>query len=354
MDPIVLMQSKWGATFNIPWYLFLGGMSGGILIIAALLEIAAGDKPKFHALSGLSALLNLPLMIIGGLALTFHLGKPERGFFFPLYMTNYKSWLVLGGWVIGIFVLLSVAVAAAWYFDIKRKWRMVLALVSLPVGVVMCLYTGLLLSDVRFVPLWSGQFLPVLFLLSGLSTGLAVCAINAYVVNYLPIFPLHVRDRIRSANIQTTAPALAVWDIVVVALELVWLFLFVNTLQRGGIGHGSRQAAAMLTEGVLATWFWMGVIVLGMVLPLALSLLEPILKKIYNRDTGWAVGWPLFAKLHLVLLGGIILRYVIVWGGDMSQPLNFPPQMNQVPKISFQQQGSPQALTQALRQIQRR
>lgn len=354
MDPIILMQSKWGASFNIPWYLFLGGTSGGILIIAALLEIVAGDKAKFHALSGLSALLNLPLMIIGGLALTFHLGKPERGLLFPLYMTNYDSWLVLGGWVIGIFVLLSVAVAAAWYFDIQRKWRMLLAVISLPTGVMMCLYTGLLLSDVKFVPLWSEQFLPILFLLSGLSTGLAVCAINAYVVNYLPIFPLHVRERVRSANIQTTAPMLAGWDIAIVVIELIWLYLFVSTLQKGGGGRGSQYAAAMLTEGALSTWFWLGVIALGLVLPLALSVLEPILKKILNRDTGWAVGWPIFAKLHFVLLGGLLLRYVILWGGDMSQPLNFPPPMNPLPKISFQQQGSPQALTQALRQIHRR
>jgi hypothetical protein len=63
------------------------------------------------------------------------------------------------------------------------------------------------------------------------------------------------------------------------------------------------------------------------------------------------VGWPLFCKLHLVLLGGIVLRYVIVWGGDLKQPLIFPPQQAQIPSVSAQ--GSAEALGQALRAINR-
>ncbi|MFP6869593.1 MAG: NrfD/PsrC family molybdoenzyme membrane anchor subunit [Nitrospinota bacterium] len=350
MDPIVLMQSKWGETFNIPWYLFLGGMSGGILIVAAMTEIIAGDKPKYHALSGLSSLLVLPFMVIGGLALTFHLARPMRGFFFPIYMTNYSSWLTIGGWVIGVFVPVSLAIAAAWFFDIERKWRVALAIIGAPVGIFMCLYTGYLLSAAQFVPMWMEKFLPILFLLSGLSTGLAVCAINAYVVQYLPIFPQSARDRIKSANVEETAHILGLWDIGVLVLEIIWLSLFIIALGKGGVGH--RWVVKVLLEGNLAPWFWWGVVVVGLALPLALGLLEPILKKIYKLESGWLVNGPFFAKLHLVLIGGLILRYVIVWGGDVSQPLIYPPQMSEIPKV--RSQGSSYALSQALRKIHRR
>ncbi|MBI3126421.1 MAG: polysulfide reductase NrfD [Candidatus Tectomicrobia bacterium] len=349
MEPIVLMQTKWGATFNIPWYLFLGGMSGGILIIAACAELFGGRNPRFQALAGLSALLNLPFMVIGGLALTFHLGKPERGFFFPIFMTNYHSWLVIGGWIIGIFVPASIAMAMAWYYEVRRSLRMILAIVSLPLGVAMCFYTGILLSEAQFVPLWAWQFLPVLFLLSGLSTGLAACAINAYVVKFLP-FPARARDRIQRAGLEETAPLLGLIDVAVLLLELLWLFLFIAALNNGAPGH--RLAAYMLTKGELSHWFWVGVVTIGLVLPLALSLLESLLKKLLRREEGWAVGWPLFCKLHLVLLGGIILRYVIVWGGDIKQPLIFPSQQAQVPMVSGQ--GSPESLGEALRMINRR
>ena len=38
---------------------------------------------------------------------------------------------------------------------------------------MLAIYTGLLLSHAGFVPLWSKKFLPILFLNSGLTTGLA-------------------------------------------------------------------------------------------------------------------------------------------------------------------------------------
>jgi hypothetical protein len=41
--------------------------------------------------------------------------------------------------------------------------------------------------------------------------------------------------------------------------------------------------------------------------------------------------WILYAKFALVLVGGLMLRYTIVWGGDLKSPLIFPPSMWQVP-----------------------
>ena len=349
MDPIVLITNKWGATFHIPWYLFLGGMSGGILIVAAITELVAGHKPRYHALSGLSALLVLPFMVIGGAVLTLHLGKPERGVFFPLFMTNTGSWMAMGGWIIGVFVPVSVALAAAWYFEAARIWRLILAVVSVPLGILMCLYTGFLLSATQFIPLWSKQFLPTLFLLSGLSAGLAVCAINVYVVKILP-FPPKARERIQGVGLEKAAPILGGFVLLAILVEYFWMSRFLDALSAGSVGE--RVAAAALREGSLRPWFLWGVEVVGVLLPVVLSILEPIMKKIYKRDEGWLVGWPLFAKLHLVLLGGLLLRHVIVWGGEIKQPLIFPPQKAQIPKVSAQ--GSPQALGQALQIINRR
>lgn len=117
MEPIVLWQHKWGLSFNIPWYLFLGGLAGGTLTIAALADILAGARERGRDLSRMAAYVTVPAILIGGLSLTFHLGKPERGFAFPLFSTNYQSWLTIGGWIIGAFAPLSLAYAAAWYFN---------------------------------------------------------------------------------------------------------------------------------------------------------------------------------------------------------------------------------------------
>ena len=153
-----------------------------------------------------------------------------------------------------------------------------------------------------------------------------------------------MRGRIQEAGLEETAPILGKWDTGVLLLEMIWLALFLMALSKGGAGH--RIAVQALTEGDLSQWFWMGVVIIGLVIPLFLGVLEPVLK-----EAGQVV-WPLFTKLHLVLIGGLILRYVIVWGGDIKQPLNYPPQMWGSPKVSAP--NSPHVLSQALRQIHRR
>lgn len=58
-----------------------------------------------------------------------------------------------------------------------------------------------------------------------------------------------------------------------------------------------------------------------------------------NQDSGLglacpgAVGHTLYAKFVLILVGGLVLRYVIVWGGDMKAPLAFPPSVWPVPGV---------------------
>ncbi len=76
MEPIVLWQQKWGLTLHIPWYLFLGGLAGGTMTIAALADLLAGTRDRYRYLARVSAYLTPPVIIVGGLFLTFHLGKP--------------------------------------------------------------------------------------------------------------------------------------------------------------------------------------------------------------------------------------------------------------------------------------
>ncbi len=45
------------------------------------------------------------------------------------------------------------------------------------------------------------------------------------------------------------------------------------------------------------------------------------------------MGHTLYAKFVLILVGGLVLRYVIVWGGDMKAPLAFPPSVWPVPGV---------------------
>ena len=77
----------------------------------------------------------------------------------------------------------------------------------------------------------------------------------------------------------------------------------------------------------LAAWFWFGVVGLALIIPIVLTVIE----------FAGEIGGPTIAngvaglKFASVLAGGLILRFVIVWGGDIKAPLSFTPSTWQIP-----------------------
>jgi formate-dependent nitrite reductase membrane component NrfD len=334
MEPIILWQQKWGTSFNVPVYLFLGGLAGGTLTIGALADLILGNHERFQRLARTAAYVAVPAILIGGLSLSFHLGKPERGFAFPLFFTNYQSWLTIGGWVVGMFGPVSLGYAAAWYFGARRRTRLVLAALGVPLGLIMSLYTGFLLSAAWvvpanrwYVPLWDSTYLPPLFTLSGLSTGLAACGLSILVGDAVRRW---LGRAPRSGTAATAAPAAeaaSLADALAILAEGSWLYVFLAALATGSVGQ--QLAFTLLTRGALSQWFWWGVVAVGLAAPLAVSLIHLVAERMLHLR--WR--WLLYAKFTLVLVGGLLLRYVVVWGGDLKTPLIFPPSMWQVPPV---------------------
>lgn len=331
MEPIVLWQHKWGLTFHIPWYLFLGGLAGGAMTVAAVADLLAGSRERLRNFSRAAAYVTVPAIMIGGLSLTFHLGKPERGLAFPLFFTNYQSWMTIGGWILGAFASFSIAYAAAWYFNLARPVRAVLSAMGAPLGLVMSLYTGFLLSaawvvpgDRWYVPLWDNRYLPVLFVLSGISTGVAASGLWALVAG---------RFQGSSAGDGThdeqwaIAQAASVTDAAAIVAEALWLYIFLTSLGVGTIGQ--QLAFNLVTRGELSPWFWWGFVATGLAAPLLVSAAHTVAERIFHAQARWI----LYVKFVLVLVGGLMLRYVVVWGGDLKAPLNFPPSMWPIPGI---------------------
>ncbi|MBI4608482.1 MAG: polysulfide reductase NrfD [Candidatus Rokubacteria bacterium] len=328
MEQIVLWQQKWGLSFHIPWYLFLGGLAGGTMTIAGVADLLAGRRESFRSFARMAGYLTVPAILLGGLSLSFHLGKPERGFAFPLFFTNYQSWMTIGGWILGVFAPLSVAYAAAWHFNLGRRLRLVLAALGIPLGLLMSLYTGWLLSATWlvpggrwFVPFWDGNYLPVLFLLSGFSTGFAACGL----AGLLSGSPDRTRAGTASEGIWSGAEFASQADVVTVLAEGAWVYLFLASLAVGTLGQ--QLAFRFVTRGDLAPWFWWGFVGPALAAPLLASVLYAIGERLLHVR----IRWILYAKFLLVLVGGLLLRYVVVWGGDLKGPLVFPPSLWPVP-----------------------
>ena len=352
MESIILMNSKWGNDMFVPMYLFFGGLGGGLFVIAVVADLLGIKFKQFEKFSRITAYLVLPVLALAGAFIAFHLGKPERGIFFPFFFKNYDSWLVVGGWSVGLAVPVVTAYAALWYYKVDQNIRRILGTIGLPLLGFVSFYTGLLLSGAKFVPLWSQQYLPYLFLNSGVLTGLAGSGLvfvlyqtyeSSKYSGQSSAGPVglatgNVSDY--SVKLDDSSGVLRIIGYAIIFFVLVELFELQRFMHHLGSDpvkidnsgqfiapNGSVMAYEYVTQGVLAPWFWWGIIGIGLTLPLFLSFVEMLFEKLIKPYADWVSG----VKFSSILVGGVILRFVIVWGGELKAPLNIPPALFQIP-----------------------
>jgi formate-dependent nitrite reductase membrane component NrfD len=276
-------------------YFFIGGLAGGSYFIAALIDLLGCREDR--RLAHLGYYIAFPCIALSGLILTLDLDRPLR-FWHMLIESNtyrplFKYWspMSVGAWallVFGFFSFLSFLAALAEDGLIDRpglsKLRppaalgnVVAALGGLA-GVYVAGYTGVLLA-VTNRPIWSDTpLLGMLFVVSAASTSAALIMLLAH-------------------RFGLTLPALADlhrMDNSVLVLELVVLTAVVISL-------GPVAGAWLNGWGVLLLM----VVVLGLIMPLILSWRG-------RRGRNWNV----MPSTLLVLLGGFLLRVVIVFSSE--------------------------------------
>lgn len=319
--------------WQIPVYLFFGGLVAGLMIIAGVRLIAMRPKQREALVCcTIGPLIGIAFLSLGMLVLFLDLA--HKLYVWRLYttfqITSPMSW---GSWIL---LLVYPALAAnalahlpeaipalARRFPITVRWsdfilartRLVVAIgiANVLIGVALGIYTGILLGSLGARPLWNSALLGPLFLFSGLSTAAAV--LHGILVftspeEELPAFAdflLSSLARLSQARPldQKIAPVLAGADNSFLTIEFGLLALFL-------IGHLTstavhQQAVSLLLTGPFAAVFWVFVISLGILLPLLLQTLE-----LQNRIR------HTLAPSILVIFGGIALRFILVYAGQQS------------------------------------
>ncbi len=287
--------------WQIPLYLFIGGLAAGIMFFAALYTIM-GKADKYKTAVNKAPLVVPFLLVIGLIALFLDL--KHKLFFWQLYTTiKLQSPMSWGAWTLMGITPLSFIWAALnikeifpnwdWKFDfIKdfevfcRKNILVIAWAVVVLSVILGVYTGILFSAFNARPLWNTSILGPLFLASGLSTGAAS----------IMLLSKDKAERKLFAQI----------DLLMIAIEL---FLIVHMFM-GFLASTQVQidAANLFLGGPYTAIFWIFVVSLGLVVPAFLEILE--LRKFHI---------PVVIPAGLVLFGGIMLRFIIANAGQASR-----------------------------------
>ena len=264
-----------GWEMPIVWYFFLGGIAGGAYFTAAIADNFGARRD--HTVARVGYLLSLPLVAVCGLLLIIDLGVPSR---FMNMMLHFKFWdpMSLGAWAVGIFggftfvsSVLSFSTSEA-VAAFRRKF----SLIGMLFGFFLAAYTGVLLSN-STLPFWAdSRLMGALFLASGGSTGMAAVALIMF---------------ISGASSGESWHKIEVADRFSMLVEMIVLAAFLAVL---------GSAAQPITSGHFAPLFWGGLVGAGLILPLLLNLFGGRVR---------ALG---VVSAVLVLLGGFILRYVVV------------------------------------------
>ena len=283
----------WGSLIAL--YFFVGGLAGGSYFLAALMDLFGSTADR--RLARIGYYVAFPCIAFGALLLTVDLTRPMR-FWHMMIESNtlrpmFKPWspMSIGVWAMMLFGLVSIlSFLAVLAEDDRIPWQrlrdlrppsapgQVLAWIGGASGLYVAGYTGVLLA-VTNRPIWSDTpLLGMLFVISGTSTGAALIMLVAN-RSGLPapaLVRLHRMDE---------------WMIV---LELVVLAAVVISL-------GDAAVAWKSIWGVLLAV----VVFFGNVMPLVFSL-----------RSGRSEELNVARSATLVLLGGLLLRIVIVFSSE--------------------------------------
>ena len=295
------MELTWGLMIVI--YLFTAGLSAGSMITSNLAFLYGGKD--FERVSRFGAYIS-PFPISLGLGvLLLDLGSPFN--FYRLFLTlQTRSPMSYGSWAILLFTGLSAIYLYLWLPEkyqvlgqIKRSetWKKWLSKFMPFLSVGVASYTGLLLNAaVR--PLWSSPLLPVLFLVSALSTGVAS-------VILLSTLSPWQRARHQELHALTKADAL----LIILECLIILIMIVMGRLDSVSVS----MAFGSLLYGQYAWIFWFLIVGLGLVLPFSLELME--LKD--KVPVKWALPVTISSSF-LVLFGGFFVRYIITYAGQTS------------------------------------
>ena len=187
-----------------------------------------------------------------------------------------------------------------------RGW---IAMAGIPVSLLVGIYTGVLLGALVARPFWNNPMLPMLFLVSALKAGTAsICLVGCVSTGI---------GWMSREQIEANKFIIHSIDFFLMILSIITILLFVFGLYSAP--GSSAEAADLIMGGEFTFLFWGMAVVVGVLCPLSLEIYELIPHFISRTAMREHNPWISGAATGSVLTGGFILRYVVVYAGQMAK-----------------------------------
>ncbi|MEK6758222.1 MAG: NrfD/PsrC family molybdoenzyme membrane anchor subunit [Deltaproteobacteria bacterium] len=281
----------------VPWgmliviHFFLSGMAAGSFIASAAASYL--DDEKYKKIASIGAYLALLSIMVDVPILILDLDRPLR-FITLMYRGSITAPLTWGVWFLmglGLFSLLNIALQRG--MEAVKSYKKLILILGSICAVGVSAYTAVALNiatDAR--PIWSnGSVIPI-FMVASLITGIAAISLIVSLSG--------VKKGLSSLN--TANAVLLIFQLLLVG------FLIITASTSSQLG---REAAGEILSGGLSVVFWAGLVVVGLVVPVIVSW-SNLLAKVAEPRAGMTA-----LISAMVLVGVFVLRYIIVYGGQI-------------------------------------
>ncbi len=283
-------QQEWSWLLAI--WLFLGGTGSGLFLLFLIL----GLPPYFAALS-------LGFVLSGGIILLLELGSPLRA-----WRTVFRpgtSWLSRGVFFVFFFIIsCSLAIGPAFelfsWLPLSANGLVVklLGWVAGLCALMIILYPAFFFHSTSLaIPFWNTPLLPLLFV------SYAVLGGDGIVL-------------LLSSSTKSILPRAELLAIVLIVINAIMISIYLLVMDRSG--GSAKESVRRLNRAPLSWIFWIGVVGVGMLLPLLAILFIP--SAVDTAGVCILIGGLLFR--YCVLKAGVYVPFALVVGGPDWSKLN--------------------------------
>ena len=278
---------------------FLIVAASGALNVASLSSVFA--RAAYEPLARLSGVLAIALLAGGLSVLVLDLGRPDR---LVVAMTHYNFSSIFAWNMLLYTGFMAVVVVYLWMHMERRMQRHVrrAGVVALVWRIVLTTGTGCIFGFLVARQAYDAAIMAPLFVAMSLSLGLAVFILVLLATASTTARPLDDDLLRRLARLQALFVSVVLYF--VAARHLANLYV---------AEHGAVERFLLVDGGAFPAVFWIGQILLGSVLPLA------VLWGRRRVTRGWTA-----AAASLVVLGGLSQLYSVIIGGQAAPLVIFP------------------------------
>jgi formate-dependent nitrite reductase membrane component NrfD len=224
------------------------------------------------------------VIALGGGSFLIHMGKPFRAY--RALMRPQTSWIARGVIFIGLFSIVG-AIHIVLFYLVPDLDLFPLKVITAIFCFLVAIYGGMLLSYMRAIPLWNSGLLPTIFIVAGFWGGAELLVGISFLIG-------------------SSVESVEFWIKALLPFFALLVPLYLITI-RYSSATGSASISRILA-GDLAIYFYVGVILIGLILPLIVLgiTLSAGIEKI-----------PKFIVLTAVLcglIGDLNMRYCIMKG----------------------------------------